>query len=236
MAEEFPYLDTDKRFRFPKPEYAGPEGIVGAGGNLSPGMLLSAYEQGIFPWYSGSEPILWWSPDPRFVLYTAHLHVPKRLARTMRKAFFRFSVDRSFEQVIQACSESPRPEQDGTWITDEMKHAYVELHRLGYAHSVEVYLDDSGELVGGLYGVSLGKIFFGESMFSAVPDASKAGFVRFVRALEGAGFRLIDCQVYTEHLARFGAEHIARERFLEELRQALIQPTALGPWHELLDQ
>jgi leucyl/phenylalanyl-tRNA--protein transferase len=232
MAEEFPYLDADKRFRFPEPTGAGPEGIVGAGGNLSPGMLLSAYEQGIFPWYSGSEPILWWSPDPRFVLYADRLHVPKRLERTARKAELALTVDRDFDAVIDACSRVERPGQEGTWITDDMLRAYRELHRLGYAHSCEVY--QGSELVGGLYGVSLGDIFFGESMFSLIPDASKIAFVRFARALDSAGFRLVDCQVYTEHLARFGAEQIPRSHFLQELERGLQQPTWVGAWHELL--
>lgn len=234
MAEEFPYLDAEKRFRFPEPDSAGPEGIVGAGGNLSPGMLLSAYEQGIFPWYSGSEPILWWSPDPRFVLYIERLHVPKRLARTLKKREFTFTVDRAFDTVIEACGSVPRPGQEGTWITREMLEGYCELHKLGFAHSLEVYRE--GELVGGLYGVSLGDIFFGESMFSEVPNASKAGFVTLVRALEAANYRLIDCQVYTSHLARFGAEQIPRDQFLRELWSGLKRPTWVGPWHNLLER
>lgn len=199
------------------------------GGNLSPGMLLSAYSQGIFPWYAEDSPILWWSPEPRFVLFPEELHVPRSLERTLRKGIFTYTLDARFNDVITACSRTPRTNQDGTWITDEMIEAYTELHGLGYAHSLEVYQE--GQLVGGLYGVSLGSAFFGESMFSWAPNASKAGLVVLVRFLKMKGFRLIDSQVYTNLLARFGARNIPRIQYLTILREALRDPTFRGPWN-----
>ncbi|MCX7787152.1 MAG: leucyl/phenylalanyl-tRNA--protein transferase [Spirochaetes bacterium] len=227
----FPYLTEDEAFQFPSPLTATKEGIVAMGGNLSPGMLISAYSQGIFPWYSEDSPILWWSPDPRFVLFPEELHVPQSLEKVFRKGIFTFTWDTRFLDVITACSRTPRPNQDGTWITDEMIDAYTELYRLGYAHSLEVY--KGGELVGGLYGVSLGSAFFGESMFSWEPNASKSGLVVLVRFLNRKGFRLIDSQVYTQHLARFGARNISRLQYLTLLREALKKPTLKGSWNIL---
>lgn len=228
---QFPYLSEDEIFQFPSPLTATREGIVAMGGNLSPGMLLSAYSQGIFPWYSDDSPILWWSPDPRFVLFPEDLHVPKSLEKVLRKGIFTFSLDTRFIDVITACSRTPRPNQDGTWITDEMIDAYTELHRLGYAHSLEVYREE--HLVGGLYGVSLGSAFFGESMFSWEPNASKAGLVVLVRFLKTKGFQVIDSQVYTPHMARFGAKNIPRTQYLTILRKALKDPTFKGSWNSL---
>lgn len=228
MSGGFPYLKEDDYFAFPAAEEGTQEGIVGVGGNLSPGMLLSAYYQGVFPWYSPPDPILWWNPDPRFVLDPARLHIPRRLARLLRKDPFTYTVDNRFAAVIEACRSAPRPGQDGTWITDEILHGYGELHRLGYAHSFEVLLD--GVLVGGLYGVAIGRVFFGESMFSHVNDASKAGFVRLVELLRRDGYGLIDCQVYTAHLERFGAFEMPRAVFLQQLRQLRLQPSAGGCW------
>ncbi len=216
------------RFQFPPLDQVGPEGLVAAGGNLSPEMLLSAYAQGIFPWYSEGQPILWWSPDPRFVLFPGELHLPRSLNRVLKRETFEIRCDSAFERVIEACRTVPRTWQDGTWITPEMLEAYRRLHEMGYAHSVEAYRE--GELVGGLYGVSLGAAFFGESMFADVTDASKVAFVTFVRRLQAAGFFLIDCQVYTEHLARFGAVNLPRTEFVRLLDRALEQPTWAGSW------
>lgn len=232
MSGEFPYLSEYDRFDFPSVERSTEEGIVGVGGNLSPGMLLSAYRQGIFPWFSEREPILWWSPDPRFVLFPEELHVSKTLKKALSKSRLRVSCDRNFSSVIDECARIPRRGQSGTWITGEMRDAYLSLHELGYAHSVEAY--DGHELVGGLYGVSLGRCFFGESMFSLVDNASKIAFVRFVRAAMEAGMELIDCQVYTNHLERFGARDIPRSEFLALLRDSLKYPTMRGSWTGLI--
>lgn len=228
MSADFPYLQEDDYFEFPAAEDGSPEGVVGIGGNLSPGMLLSAYRQGVFPWYSAHDPILWWNPDPRFALEPDKLHIPKRLARLLRKDPFEYSVDTRFAEVVHGCRSAPRPGQDGTWITDEILRGYTELHRLGYAHSMEV--SRHGTLVGGLYGVALGSVFFGESMFAHHDNASKAGFVRLVQLLRREGYRLIDCQIYTRHLERFGAVDIARGPFLERLRCCLREPTRRGNW------
>ncbi|MFP4330917.1 MAG: leucyl/phenylalanyl-tRNA--protein transferase [Spirochaetaceae bacterium] len=195
---------------------------------MSPGMLLSAYEQGIFPWYSEGEPILWHSPQPRFVLFPEEFHVSRRLRRTVRGNSFTVTFDRDFPQVIAGCKKIERLGQAGTWITDEMEAAYTELHELGYAHSVEVWRGDT--LAGGLYGVSLGQIYFGESMFAQQRDASKVGFVTLADRLFGLGFRLIDSQVYTDHLARFGAREIPRDRYLALLDEALDGETLRGSW------
>jgi len=254
----FPRLGPEESFPFPDPRSADQSGIVCSGGNLSPGLLLSAYSQGIFPWFSDNEPLLWWSPDPRFVLFPARLHV----SDTMRKLMRRFqagklpppsfaaaeaaaasggappalpglelSLDRDFPAVIRACSGARRPGQRGTWITEDMIEAYIELHELGYAHSAEARL--GGVLVGGLYGVSLGSAFFGESMFSLVPDASKAAFIPLVLRLREEGFTLVDSQVYTDHLAGLGAEEIPREEYLRLLAAALAAPTRRGDWSSL---
>lgn len=233
MSDDFPYLGEFDRFRFPHPSKATVEGIVAAGGNLSPGMLLSAYSQGIFPWFSDNDPILWWSPDPRFVLFPDSLHESKTMRKFLRRGGLKFSVDADFHSVLRECARAPRPGQDGTWITDEMEEAYMELHSLGYAHSVEAW--DEGRLVGGLYGVSLGSIFFGESMFSHRSNASKAAFICFARRLRELDFDLIDSQVYTHHLETLGAHDISRDRYLEILGSALQRPTLKGSWRGLLD-
>lgn len=224
----FPWLDETDYFVFPDPRGADSQGIVCAGGNLSPGLLLSAYRQGIFPWFSDGEPILWWSPDPRFVLEPARLHVSATMRKVLRRQAWDWSLDEDFETVIRNCATMPRKRQRGTWITRDMIAAYIELHLRGYAHSVEVRLE--GRLVGGFYGVSLGSIFFGESMFSLVDDASKTAFIPFVRYLETQGFTLIDSQVYTDHLAGLGAEERGRDRYLELLARALEAPTKQGNW------
>src|SRR3990172_7429475 len=207
-------LDDD--ILFPPVDHAE-NGLLAVGGDLSPERLVAAYSQGIFPWYSEGEPILWHSPDPRFVLTTESFRVPRRLERTRRtNSRLRLSLDEAFEDVIEACSRAPRPGQRGTWITEEMKAAYVELHRLGFAHSVEAWREE--KLAGGLYGVSLGGAFFGESMFARASDASKIAFAALVEQLARWKIDLIDCQVETSHLARFGARSLPRARYLEVLR------------------
>jgi leucyl/phenylalanyl-tRNA--protein transferase len=204
---------------FPPPERADRSGLLAIGGDLTPERLLAGYRRGIFPWYSEGQPILWHSPDPRFVLLPGKLHVPRSLDKVLRRRTYDIRADTAFEEVLSACAVAPRPGQDGTWITREMHAAYGVLHRLGHAHSVEAWRD--GALVGGFYGVALGRVFFGESMFARAPDASKAAFVSAARALFEAGCLLIDCQVETEHLARFGAGDIPRRRFLQLLGPAV---------------
>jgi leucyl/phenylalanyl-tRNA--protein transferase len=213
---------------FPEPRQAEPDGLLAVGGDLSPERLLQAYAAGIFPWFSEGSPILWWSPDPRLVLEPPWLHVPRSLARTARRGRYVVAADTAFGQVIRRCAEQTRPGQDGTWITAEMAFAYERLHRLGFAHSFEAW--DGPALAGGLYGVSLGGAFFGESMFADRPDASKVAFVRAVGWLAERGVDLVDCQVKTDHLARFGAREIPREDFLSRLERALMKPTLRGKW------
>jgi leucyl/phenylalanyl-tRNA--protein transferase len=222
-----PVFRLDERLLFPPPQLAA-EGLLAVGGDLSVERLLLAYAQGIFPWYEEGQPILWHSPDPRLVLPAGELHVSRRLERTLRSGRFRVSFDEAFDRVIDACGRAPRAGQRGTWITREMRRAYKRLHREGYAHSAEAWLGD--RLAGGLYGVSLGGAFFGESMFARVPDASKVALVTLVRALAVQGVALVDCQVTTEHLQRFGAREWPRERFLAALEEALRQPTLRGSW------
>ena len=213
---------------FPPPEVAESDGILAVGGDLRPERLLLAYSQGIFPWYDENLPILWHSPDPRMVLMAEDLHVPHSLRRVMRRRPYELALDTAFGKVIRACAHVPRPGQDGTWITEDMIEAYEELHRQGFAHSVEAW--EGGELVGGLYGVSLGHCFFGESMFALRSDASKVAFVSLVRQLERWGIDLIDCQVHTEHLERFGAVEWPRARFLDCLAERLEHETRRGRW------
>jgi leucyl/phenylalanyl-tRNA--protein transferase len=190
--------------------------------------LLRAYAEGIFPWYEEGLPILWHTPDPRMVLVPSVLQVPRSLAKTIRRGEFEVRLDTAFAEVIDACGRARRPGQRGTWITRAMRKAYLELHRLGHAHSAEAWRE--GALEGGLYGVSLGSAFFGESMFYRVPNASKVAFVTLCGQLVRWGFTLIDCQVHTQNLDRFGAELWARTRYLEALRKALEQPSRVGDW------
>ncbi len=213
---------------FPPPEKADRSGLLAVGGDLNPERLLAAYSQGIFPWYNEGQPILWHSPDPRFVLEPDKLHVGRSLRKTLKAGVYDIRWDTAFEDVITECSRVPRPGQNGTWITDEMREAYVTLHELGFAHSVEAWAE--GELKGGFYGVSLGAAFFGESMFARAPDASKVAFVTAVERFREWGLHFIDCQVETEHLARFGAEHWPRKRYLQALTRALEEPTRRGRW------
>lgn len=200
---------------FPSPELADPDGILAVGGDLSAERLLLAYRHGIFPWFSEGEPIIWWSPDPRFVLYPENIHVSKSMRRVFNQNRFSITINKAFHEVIQNCQDVPRRGQDGTWITDEMIDAYVFLHEKGFAHSAEAWQE--GQLVGGIYGIAMGRCFFGESMFSKKSNASKAAFITLVQNLQEKGCLLVDCQVYTDHLHSLGAESISRSRFLEEL-------------------
>ncbi len=212
---------------FPPVDRAVKSGLLAIGGDLSPERLLAAYREGIFPWYADGEPILWWSPDPRFVLLPDELRISRSMRQFLKKGLVRITFDQNFPAVIAAC-QKPRPSQDGTWITEEMQEAYCTLHELGYAHSVEVWQD--GALAGGLYGVSLGHTFFGESMFSTLPNASKAALITLVRHLRKWGFDLIDCQVETAHLASLGARPIPRREFRERLSASLHYATRRGNW------
>jgi len=216
--------DTD----FPSPRLAGTDGLLAVGGDLRPERLLRAYSRGIFPWFSEGDPVLWWSPDPRLVLYPGELVVGRRLRRILRQKRFSITINRDFEAVIRACAAVRRKGQPGTWITDSMAAAYCRLHQLGWAHSVEAW--QGGELAGGLYGLVIGRCFFGESMFTRISNASKAAFVHLVRLLARQGFALVDCQVTTGHLMRFGAREIPRDRFLQELAAAMPAADADGRW------
>jgi leucyl/phenylalanyl-tRNA--protein transferase len=216
-----PVFSLSDRLSFPPPHLAIREGLLAVGGDLSPERLLLAYRQGIFPWYSPGEPILWWSPDPRLVLYPAELRISRSLRRTVRRKPFSITFDQAFAAVVRACAETRRSYGHGTWITEEMQAAYAELHRIGNAHSVEAW--QAGELVGGLYGVSIGGVFFGESMFTRVNDASKVAFVTLVQRLGRIKASLIDCQVRTDHLIRFGAREIPRKLFLDQIERAIGQ-------------
>ncbi|MFZ2446485.1 MAG: leucyl/phenylalanyl-tRNA--protein transferase [Syntrophobacteraceae bacterium] len=204
---------------FPHPSHAASGGLLAVGGDLSPERLLLAYAHGIFPWYSEYDPILWWSPDPRLVLFPDELKVSASLKRVIRKKVYTVTVDRDFREVIRACAVVRTAAGEGTWITDDMLDAYVRLHELGYAHSVESRFE--GELVGGLYGVAIGRVFFGESMFTLRTDASKVALVHLVELVRDLGFHFIDCQTTTEHLKRFGAREIPREEFMERLARAI---------------
>jgi len=213
---------------FPHPSLAEPDGLLGVGGDLHPARLLLAYANGIFPWYNAGQPILWFSPDPRYVLQPSSLHVGRSLKKRIRRGDYEIRLDTAFEQVIRACRESARPGQRGTWITDDMEQAYITLHQMGYAHSAEAWKD--GELVGGLYGVGLGSMFSGESMFARASDASKVAFVWLTRQLQAWGTELIDCQVRTDHLERFGATDMPRQAYLDSLRTLINSPSRPGPW------
>jgi leucyl/phenylalanyl-tRNA--protein transferase len=214
-----PVFTLSKRLSFPPPHLAIKEGLLAVGGDLSPERLLLAYRNGIFPWYSPGEPILWWSPDPRLVLYPDELRISRSLHKVIKRKTFQITFDKSFDSVIQACADAKRSYGEGTWITDEMKTAYCELHRQGYAHSAEAWQGDT--LVGGLYGLAIGRAFFGESMFSRVSNASKVAFVTLVENLKRLKFSLIDCQVRTDHLIRFGAREVPRKVFLEQVGKAM---------------
>jgi len=214
-----PLLGSDPESPFPPTTDALelPQGLLAVGGDLSPARLLNAYRQGIFPWYAEDQPILWWSPVPRCVIYPDAVHVSRRLRRRFNQGQFTLTADRDFNHVIQACAE-PRENQDGTWITNDMKTAYIRLHQMGVAHSLEVHLDDA--LVGGIYGLALGRVFFGESMFSRCPDASKVALVALCRQLQHWNFSLLDCQVANPHLLSMGAQEVSRQVFERHLQAA----------------
>ncbi len=223
------WIDPDSPdIYFPDVELAlvEPDGLLAVGGDLEPERLLYAYRNGIFPWYGPDQPILWWSPDPRLVLFPGQLHISRSLARTLRRRHFTVTLDTAFEQVIRECA-APRAGQAGTWITPEMQAAYIRMHKLGHAHSVECW--QQGRLVGGLYGVAMGRVFFGESMFTRVADASKVGFVTLVRQLQRRDYRLIDCQVHTGHLESLGATMLPRSEFTRLLEKETWQSDNT-PW------
>jgi leucyl/phenylalanyl-tRNA--protein transferase len=222
-----PFLDSDDPF--PPVEFAmrDPNGLLAAGADLSPHRLLDAYANGIFPWFGEDDPLLWWSPDPRMVLFTGELHVSRSLRRVARSSRFQITLDLAFREVMRGCGE-PREGQEGTWITPAMMDAYTDLARRGHAHSVEAWED--GSLAGGLYGVAIGRMFFGESMFARRSDASKVAFVYLVRQLERWGVPMIDCQMSTSHLASLGAREIPRVEFLDRLRHLVNEPMIASPW------
>ncbi len=222
-----PWLGSGDPFPEVERALAEPNGLLAAGADLSLPRLLEAYRNGIFPWFAQDQPILWWSPDPRMVLFPAELMVSRSLARTMRNTAFEVRADTAFEEVLEGCRQ-PRRGESGTWITEEMAQAYGALHRAGFAHSVETWLD--GELVGGLYGVALGRAFFGESMFTRVSDASKVALVALARQLDHWGFGVIDCQMNTAHLASFGAREIPRAEFTRRLRELVHYAPVPVPW------
>ena len=222
-----PWLETGDPFPPVELALRDPNGLLAAGDELSTERLVQAYERGIFPWFGDGDPVLWWSPDPRMVLNTGALSVSRSLRKTLRSGRFRVTADTAFPAVIDACAE-PRPGQDGTWITAAVRQAYCELARLGVAHSIEAWEGDT--LAGGLYGVALGRIFFGESMFARRSDASKVALVHLVRQLRRWGFPLIDCQMSTSHLASLGARNVSRAEFLAVVQRCVQAPPVDGPW------
>ena len=252
MAAPFPYLDEYERIEFPPSESAPEDDPLAVGGNLSPGMLLSAYEQGVFPWFNPGDEIYWWNPDPRFILFPENLHISRRFARVMKKHSFCFTLDTAFNGVITHCARIYREGQEGTWITSDMIKGYSVLHELGYAHSAEVWLapssfekfrmDDviidlppfegSGGMVlaGGLYGLSLGSCFFGESMFSLVSGASRTAFILLTQRLRASGFTFIDCQMETPHMKALGGESIPRKEYMRLLEDGLKNPDPQNLW------
>ncbi len=215
--------------QFPDPLQADDEGLIAVGGELSPEYLISAYAQGVFPWFSEEHPIMWWSPNPRLVLIPKDFKLRKSLKQVINSNKYHVKIDTNFKDVIENCAQIPRPEQDGTWITDDMKKAYVEMHELGFAHSFEIY-NQPGQLVGGLYGISLGKAFFGESMFFKERDASKVALFNLVEFCKQNSFHFIDAQQSTSHMISLGAKEITRKDFLDDLNKSLQFPTMKGAW------
>ena len=224
-----PVFQLTEKIIFPPPELAEENGLLAVGGDLSTKRLLLAYSNGIFPWYSAGEPILWWCPSPRLVIFPDEFKVPKRLARFIKQKKYAVTMDQAFQQVIMACASGTDRQEKGTWIDDDMIDAYTHLHELGFAHSVECWLD--GKLVGGLYGIALGRIFFGESMFSRQSNASKVAFVYLAEKLLERDFDLIDCQLKTEHLIQFGAREIPGNEFQDFLANS-VSLTTKGKWQE----
>jgi leucyl/phenylalanyl-tRNA---protein transferase len=223
-----PVFHLSDTIDFPPPHLASKEGLLAVGGDLSEKRLILAYRMGIFPWFSDDGPILWWSPDPRLVLYPSEIRISKTLKKIIKKNVFSVTMDMAFDEVIHQCAQVRLQKNQGTWIVKDMIDAYCKLHRSGFAHSVEVWQQE--ELAGGLYGVSLGKCFFGESMFSRASNASNVALVELAKYLGGLSFDLIDCQVRTEHLIRFGAREVPRKRFLNQLEISLNAPTQRGKW------
>lgn len=234
MSLRLYWLPADPRAPFPSAEHAlrDPDGLLAAGGDLHPQRLLNAYRHGIFPWFNDEQPILWWSPDPRTVFHTDGVHLTRRFRRTLRGSGWVVRADTAFARVLDACATQPRPGQDGTWITDDMRAAYLGLHRLGHAHSIEVYDGDSPDaaLVGGLYGVAVGRMFFGESMVSLVSGGSKTALAALAFRLRQWGWPLIDAQVENPHLLRMGAVSMPRSEFLDRIGALTGQPGRIGPW------
>jgi len=228
MAIMIPWLEACDDFPPLEQALAEPNGLLAAGADLSADRLLTAYRRGIFPWYGKNQPLLWWSPDPRMVLLPTAFRMPRSLAKRLRRRDYEIRIDTAFESVIRACA-APRGDDPGTWITPAMIAAYSELHRLGHAHSVETWID--GELAGGLYGIALGRAFYGESMFARAPDASKIALAHLVRQLERWQFGLIDCQMNTAHLARFGAQEMPRSDFSRQLAKLVNYPATATVWH-----
>ncbi|MCL1911446.1 MAG: leucyl/phenylalanyl-tRNA--protein transferase [Leptospirales bacterium] len=220
-------FNLPKEIIFPPVELAEPNGILAVGGDLSVERLIAAYRQGIFPWFSEGSPILWWSPDPRFVLYPNEIKISRSMKQIMNRNFFNITYDTAFRDVIGNCRKQ-RKDQNGTWITDEMEEAYIELHIMGFAHSVETW--HNGALAGGLYGISIGKMFFGESMFANISNASKAALITLSVKLQSLGFDCIDCQVYTEHLSSMGGRSIPRDDFMNIITSSMKHETILGNW------
>jgi leucyl/phenylalanyl-tRNA--protein transferase len=222
------WLERDDPFPPVERALKDPNGLLCAGGDLSSKRLLAAYRRGIFPWYSGAEPVLWWSPDPRMVLHCEELRVPRSLAKSARNKGYEVRVDTAFRAVLAGCA-APRKGEPGTWLGDDMRAAYARLHAAGYAHSFETWLD--GALVGGLYGVALGRMFYGESMFSHATDASKVALIALVAQLRARGFPMIDCQMRTPLLASLGAREIPRRAFLQAVASLVNYPEPPGKWH-----
>ncbi len=227
MTINLPWLEPGDPFPSPERALRRPNGLLAAGGDLSLARLVEAYSCGIFPWSSEDDPLLWWSPDPRMVLFVRELHVSRSLRRTARARTFTVTADQEFAGVMAGCA-APRRGEPGTWITDDMREAYLAFHHAGYAHSIETWRGDT--LVGGLYGVAIGRMFFGESMFAREPDASKVAIVHLIRQLEHWGFELIDCQMSTPHLASLGAREIPRRQFLADVARLAALPAVASPW------
>ncbi|SFH37679.1 leucyl/phenylalanyl-tRNA--protein transferase [Nitrosospira sp. Nsp14] len=222
-----PWLDPESPFPPLETALARPNGLLAVGGDLSPSRLIDAYRRGIFPWFNEGEPILWWSPDPRMVLFPQELKISRSLRKALKRGNYEIRADSAFKQVMEACA-APRGDQAGTWIHAEMIAAYEKLHEMGMAHSMETWIE--GELVGGLYGIGQGKMFFGESMFFRVSDASKIAFVHLVTQLQRWGFEMIDCQMKTEHLASLGAREISRKEFRQKLKELVHYPERGKKW------
>ena len=221
---------SEIEYDFPDPRSAPSTLPLAAGGELTPEHILCAYREGIFPWYNEGDPVLWWSPDPRLILYPGDIKVSKSFRRTLRKRHYRVGFDEKFPDIIKGCAEIPRPGQKGTWLNRRMQEAYIALHRMGYAHSVEVYMDD--DLAGGLYGIALGGVFFGESMFSLRPDASKIALKALSDVLSERSYDFIDCQIVTGHLLGMGAVEVDRNSFLDQLEGSLAREDETGSWSD----